>query len=166
MMVSIHYSSEDEKRIWSHIGVTFSIIYAVMITITYYIQLAVVRSNPLNLSEEVLKPFIYSNVGSIMFVIDMLGYTFMALATFMTAPVFSRNGLGVERWIQRLFIFHGLLFIPTFLFPLLISPQTASSSQSEDVFGVIALLFWSLIFIPMSGLVTIFFKKKKDDRNA
>jgi len=116
----------------------------------------------LNLSEEILAPFIYSNVGSVIFTIDILGYAFMTLATLVTTMAFSRNGL--EKWIQRLFVLHGLFFIPTIAFPLLLTPQIVS--QEGDFFAILALLGWSIIFIPMVVLVTIFFKKLKNDRNS
>lgn len=39
MMVSNHYYAAPEKKIWSHPGLSFAIIYAVMCSLTYYVQL-------------------------------------------------------------------------------------------------------------------------------
>lgn len=115
MIVCLHYSTPIEKKVWSNIGIVFAVIYAVCILMTYYIQLAVVMNNPRSLSTDILEPFVYSNVGSVMFSIDMLGYAFMALSTLLTAAIFAKNS-KLENWIKRFFILHGLLFIPTLLF--------------------------------------------------
>jgi len=41
-MVSVHYNTSEERKIWSHIGLVFATIYAVLISINYYVQLTFV----------------------------------------------------------------------------------------------------------------------------
>jgi len=161
MIVCLHYSTPIEKKVWSNIGIVFAVIYAVCILMTYYIQLAVVMNNPRSFSTDILEPFIYSNVGSVMFSIDMLGYAFMALSTLLTAAVFAKKS-KLENWIKRFFILHGLLFIPTLLFPLLPLPQEVITPSGSDNFGSIVLIIWCCIFAPLAGLVGVYFKQKKN----
>jgi len=42
LMVSVHYLAETSARIWSHIAVAFASMYATLISIVYYVQLAFV----------------------------------------------------------------------------------------------------------------------------
>ena len=157
LMLSIHYYAPPEKKIWSHLGLVFAIMYAVMCTINYFVQLAVVAGNPLQVSADALALFTFMP-GSAMFVVDMLGYSFMCLATLAVAPVFV--GGRLERWLKGLFIAHGLLFAPTLImtviFPALSSGQRASASV--DI-GALVLLGWCAIFLPLPLLLAVMFGK-------
>jgi hypothetical protein len=157
LVLSIHYYAQPEKRIWSHLGLAFAVMYAVMVTINYFVQLAVVSGNPLRASADVLALFTFTP-GSVMFVVDMLGYSFMCLATLAAAPVFA--GGRLERWLRGLFVVHGLLFAPTLImtviFPALSSGQPAS--PSVDI-GALVLLGWCAIFLPLPVLLAVLFRK-------
>ena len=48
LMVSIHYYAAQEKRIWSQLGMAFAVVYAVMASLNYIMQLTVVRFSILN----------------------------------------------------------------------------------------------------------------------
>ncbi|MBK6644172.1 MAG: hypothetical protein IPG44_00225 [Anaerolineales bacterium] len=89
-------------------GLSFAIIYAVMCTLTYYIQLTFVANNYLPVAEEVALPFVFLP-GTPLFAQDMLGYVFMCAATLAAGFVFT--GGKLEAWIKWLFIFNGVLFI-------------------------------------------------------
>jgi hypothetical protein len=157
LVLSIHYYAQPEKKIWSHLGLVFAVMYAVMCTINYFVQLAVVSGNPLRASADVLALFTFTP-GSVMFVVDMLGYSFMCLATLAAAPVFA--GGRLERWLKGLFIAHGLLFAPTLImtviFPSLSSGQPTSTSV--DI-GALVLLGWCAIFFPLPVLLAALFRK-------
>lgn len=158
MTISIHYSAPTEKKIFSSIGIAFAIIYAVFILVTYYTQLAF-AFNPPNVPPEILQMFDYAETASWIFVVDMLGYSFMALSTLFIAFVFEKN--GYEKWLRVIFIIHGIFFVSTLIMPLI--PLGASSEESY-LYGSIALIVWCLIFIPLSGLVAGFFWRKKNNK--
>jgi hypothetical protein len=42
LMVSIHYQAEPGERVWSHAAIVFAAMYATLISIVYYVQLAFV----------------------------------------------------------------------------------------------------------------------------
>ena len=42
MMICIHFYAPQESKIWSHAGIVFATIYAVMVSINYYVQLSLV----------------------------------------------------------------------------------------------------------------------------
>lgn len=154
MTISLHYTNPSEKKIWSLIGVAFSIIYAIFILLTYYTQLAL-AFNPPNVSIDILKLLDYQEPNSWMFVVDMLGYGFLTLSTLFTGFMFS--GDKKYKWLKGIYIAHGLFFIPTLVFPLI--PLGASSSENS-FFGTLALLVWCLIFIPLLALTIKFFRNK------
>lgn len=86
----------DTALSWSLIGLCFAVAYSVLVAITYFTQLTVVRSNVEALAEGALRLIEFSP-GSWVFALDMLGYSFLILATLAAAPVFRGNGL--ERWL-------------------------------------------------------------------
>lgn len=158
MMVSIYFYAPDERKIVGFIGVLFAAIYAVLNSSVYYIQMTVVRTNSVQVSEETLRPFIFSP-GTPVFALDMLGYGFLTLAMLFAAFVFTDGRL--ESWIRRLFIINGLFFVPTLIFPALVEFNTESGQM--DIAGSAALLGWSLVFTPAIILVAILFKRLQKD---
>lgn len=154
MMVSLALQAPPEKRVWGQLGATFAAIYAVMVTITYYLQLAVVRSGDGQLSAEMLRLLGFSP-GSALFAVDMLGYGFMTLATFASAPVFL--GSGLNRWLRLWFVAHGLMVVPTLVAPLTMG---GGADGGSDVIGSLVLIAWSVFFLPLAGMVVVYFRRQ------
>ncbi len=162
MMVSIHYYAAEEKRIWSHLGLSLATIYAVMCALSYYIQLTVIQNNNLQMAEDVLQPFVFIP-GTPLFAQDMLGYVFMCAATLAAGFVFS--GGKLESWIKWLFIMNGVLFIiPTLIVPAIPLPVNEAGTGVGDKVGVYANMVWSVYFAVTTGLVTLLFKRMGESR--
>ncbi len=104
LMVSIHYYARDDKKIWSQLGLSFAIVYAVMASINYIVQLTVVRLSILNQETDGLAMFAMGNPHSIFWALAS-AYVFMNLAMLFAAPVFEAGKL--ERWIRWLFLANG-----------------------------------------------------------
>lgn len=155
LMVAIHYSAPEDTRVWSHLGLAFAIIYAVLCALNYYVQLTVVRINALGASEALIKMLSFTP-GSLMFAQDMLGYTFLCLATLAAAPVFKGDRLS--RWLKGLFIAHGLVFVVPLVFPAL----TFSGDTSGDEIGILANLFWCALFAPIAVLLALYFRRRSE----
>ncbi len=160
MIASVHCYTSQEKKIWSQLSLSFSIIYAIMCIIVYYLQISIVRINTINYSPEILKLIAFIP-GSVIFVIDNLGYAFLALSTLFLAPVFSGNKL--EKRLKYILIVHGLLFIPALILPCLRffmeMFQTSEVVQTSINYGNFALLFWCLLFVPIPLLLAAIFKR-------
>lgn len=107
LMISIHYYAPEDQKIWSHMGLIFATIYAVLISIVYYTQLTWVIPHMLQGTEEQLSAFTFKSFDSFLYVVDVLGYSFMSLSTLFAAPVFV--GGGLERRIRWFLIANGLL---------------------------------------------------------
>jgi hypothetical protein len=103
LMACIHEFSPVDKKIYSRLGLLFTIGYAVLIGFNYYLQLTLVRKNLYT------AVFAMDDPQSIMWVIEVLGYGFMGLATLSAAFIFSNGKL--EKVIRWLFIINGVLGI-------------------------------------------------------
>src|SRR4030042_5604959 len=103
LMACIHEYAPADKKIFSRLGLLFTSGYAVLIGFNYYMQLTLVRKN---LYTEV---FAMDDPQSIMWVIEVLGYGFMGLATLSAAFIFPNGKL--ENVIHWLFIVNGVLGI-------------------------------------------------------
>jgi len=107
LMLCVHYYAPEDKRIWSHAGIMFATIYAVMVSINYYVQLTLVVPHLMRGEIESIRPFLFTPFNSFIYSVDVLGYSFMSLATLFAAFVFTRPGL--ERIARRFMIANGLL---------------------------------------------------------
>ena len=104
MMVSVHYAAPDEKKIWSHIGIAFAVLYAALISIVYVTWLFVVEPHVLRGEANQVALLLFAP-GSFLQMVDGLGYTFMGVALFFAAPVFA--GKRLDNWIRWLCLLSG-----------------------------------------------------------
>lgn len=157
MMVSIHHYAAPEKKMWSQLGLSFAIIYAVMCSLTYYVQLTFVSNNFLPIADEAVAPFVFIP-GTPIFAQDMLGYVFFCLATLAAGFVFT--GGKLEAWIKWLFIFNGILFaIPTLILPALTMPVNTVGTGVGNQVGNYANIVWSFYVAASTILLAALFKR-------
>jgi hypothetical protein len=119
LMVSVHYYAAPDKKIWSHLGIAFTLIYATMAAMNYMVQLIPVWRSISNGEADGLAMFVLGNPHS-MFWGLAYAYIFMNLAMLLTAPVFE--GTPLERWIRLLFILNGVSGVFTIVWIFFDSP--------------------------------------------
>jgi hypothetical protein len=154
MVLCINNLSDPEKKIWSNISASFSVVYCVMCCMNYYVQLAFVKIYNFNFSLPVFQIFDF-RPGSLFFTIDMLGYAFLCLSLFFLIPVFKKGKL---QDVLKIFLFiNGFLFIPTLLNPIFGLKQNQVTSNYEA--GNMILIGWCLIFIPIPVILSMLFKR-------
>ncbi|MDA1477227.1 hypothetical protein [Bacillus changyiensis] len=112
MIACVHYTSHETKKVWSQIGLQFSVLYAVFVMIVYMTELFVVIPHGIRGESEKVALLAFEP-ESLMYVIDGLGYTFMCVATLFCAQVFI--GDGINKWIKRISTMNGILGIPIFI---------------------------------------------------
>lgn len=105
-MLALHYITPDEKKIWSHAALTFTILYAVFVTANYVVQLATVIPMTLKGSLDEVR-ILQQTPHSLFWDFDALGYIFMGLSTFVAIPVFKRTGF--QKWVRLAFIANALV---------------------------------------------------------
>lgn len=107
LVVSIYQLAPPDRKIWSHIAVVFATIYATLISIVYFVQLTLVAPRIAHGQIEGIEAFLFVPFDSFLYAVDLLGYSFMSLATLFAAPVFT--GGGLHRIARSFLIANGLL---------------------------------------------------------
>ncbi len=149
-------TNRDEKnRGAAAAGVALAAVYAVIILLVYYAECTTVRMNQ-NLSEEALSIIKYSQLGSLFFNYDLLGYGIMGLSTFFLSFVILPDTKG-GRWLRGLLRAHGVFFVPCFIMPMLpvFTPGTSA------LVGTLLLEVWCAYFLPVCCLGWRYFQRNK-----
>lgn len=147
LMVSIHYYAAQDKRMWSQLGIAFAIVYAVMASLNYIMQLTVVRSSILNQETDGLAMFVMGNPHSIFWALAS-AYVFMNLAMLFAAPVFE--GGRLERCIRRLFYANGASAIVTIIGVI---------ADSPPIYLLGSLVPWCVVFSLAAILLAVLFRR-------
>ena len=145
LLVAIHHVAEPERRVWSQAALAFGTLYTALISITYYVQLAWVGPRLAEGRIEGMGPFLFVPFDSFLYAVDILGYSFMSVATLLASRVFP--GEGVERLARRLLIANGALL-----------PFLALQMYLHALIWVAAL--WAVTFPGSTWALAIFFRRK------
>jgi hypothetical protein len=109
LVVCVHELAPPDRRIWSRIAIVFATAYTVLIGINYYVQLTFVVPRIASGRIEGIESFLFTPFDSFLYSVDILGYTFMSVATLFAARVFQ--GEGLER-LTRVFLTANGLLLP------------------------------------------------------
>jgi hypothetical protein len=109
LVVSIHQLTPPERRVWSHAGVAFATAYATLISVVYFVQLTLVAPRLERGQTEGIEVFLFVPFNSFLYAVDILGYSFMSVATLFAAQVFT--GTGLERTV-RMFLMANSALLP------------------------------------------------------
>ena len=145
LMVSVHHYARDAERIWSHIGLVFAVIYTVLISINYYVQLTLVLPHMLRGEIESVRFLLFTPFDSFLYSVDILGYSFMSLSTLFAAFAFTEPGL--ERTARRFMIANGLIL-----------PFIALQNYYHPLIWIAAL--WAITFPGATISLALLFKRK------
>jgi hypothetical protein len=147
LMVSIHSYAAEDKKIWSLLGLAFTLIYATMAAMNYMIQLLPVWRSINNGETDGLAMFVLGNPHSIFWGLAY-AYIFMNLAMLVSAPVFA--GSHLKNRIRLLFILNGVSGVFTIASAVLDSPP---------IYLLGSLIFWCPVFIAAVGSVAVLFNR-------
>jgi len=107
MMVCIHQLAAQEKRVWTQAALVFATAYTVLISINYFVQLTWVTPRLMAGRTEGIEHFLFVPFDSFLYSVDILGYSFMSVATLLAASAFS--GPRMERLAKWFLVANGLL---------------------------------------------------------
>lgn len=96
-MLSFYYIAPDEKKIWAHAALIFTVIYAVFVTANYVVQLSTVIPMTLRGSADEIKMLIQTP-HSLFWDFDAIGYISMGFATLFGA--FALEKQGFQKWVR------------------------------------------------------------------
>ena len=121
LMVSVHYVAVPDRKVWSHAALAFATAYAVLISTVYFVQLTLVAPRIARGQTEGIEPFLFIPFDSFLYAVDILGYSFMSVATLLAARVFV--GSGLQRTVRWFLTANGLLLpfiaLQMYLHPLI-----------------------------------------------
>lgn len=122
MMVAVQERTPPEGKLWSRTALAFATMYGTLICLNYFVQLTFVAPHLYrgDVPAEV-RPFLFKVFDSFIYSADLLGYSFMSLATLFAS--FAFTGTGLERTARRFLIANGLILpfiaLQTFYHPLI-----------------------------------------------
>jgi hypothetical protein len=107
LVVCIHELATPDRRIWSRTAIAFATAYAVLISLNYYVLLTLVAPRLASGRVTGIEPFLFTPFDSFLYSVDILGYSFMSVATLLAARIFTGDGL--ERRARFFLTANGLL---------------------------------------------------------
>lgn len=144
LMVSIHQLAPPGRRIWSHAAIAFATAYAVLISTVYFVQLTLVAPRLASGRIEGIEPFLFVPFDSFLYAVDILGYSFMSVATLCAARVFV--GGGLHRVVRLFLTANGLLL-----------PFIALQMYFHPLIWVAAL--WAVVFPGATWSLALLFRR-------
>ena len=107
LTVAIHQMARAERKVWSMVAVVFATIYAALVSINYFVQLTWVTPRLAAGRTQGIEQFLFTPFDSFLYSVDILGYSFMSVATLFASRVFT--GGGRERVVRLFLLANGLL---------------------------------------------------------
>lgn len=155
MICSFVYFSGEKTRVAAYCGMAFGVMYALCNSIVYFVQLSTVRNSALTDQAATLLDFQQFNM---MFHLDMLGYCLMSISTILIGFTIEVK-VPADRWLKWLLMIHGVFAISCFIIPIL--GLFGSTTQGNELIGVLILEFWCLYFVPIGVLSMLHFARKE-----
>jgi hypothetical protein len=150
LMTCIHRQASEDKKIFSQVGLSFALVYAVAITTDYFIQLAVVQPSILSGETSGLFLFTMYNPHGIFLAIESIGYLMLSVSLLFAASVFAKG--RVERTLRGVFVTSFVLAIGSLAFFSLIGYDIIA-------FEVTILTINWIVLIVSGALLSIIFKR-------
>jgi hypothetical protein len=107
MMVALHQAAPSDKKALSQAGLAFATIYAALVSLVYFVQLTLVAPRLARGDMADIEFLRFVPYQSFLFAVDLLGYSFMSLATLLVA--FALPNARFVRWSKAFLIANGLL---------------------------------------------------------
>ena len=100
-MISLHFISSDEKKIFSFTSISFALISSIVLSADYFIQFSVVPVSLMKGETDGIALITQYNDHGIFIALEELGYLMMSISFLFMAFVFSRDNLLERslRWI-------------------------------------------------------------------
>lgn len=114
LMVAIHHIAQKDKKIFSHIGLSFALMSTVTFVIDYFLQVSVIQPSLLQGETEGIALFSQFNPHGIFIVLEEIGFFMMSLSMIFMAPVFNGK-TKIEKAIRWIFVGCFVLTLLSFI---------------------------------------------------
>lgn len=88
LMVCIHYHASEERKIFSHIGMSISLIASTILIVDYFVQVSVIQPSLLTRETDGIAILSQYNPHGLFIALEEIGYLLMSLSFICVAPVF------------------------------------------------------------------------------
>lgn len=103
LTVSIHYFAPGDRKIFSHIGLSFALFSTATLVIDYFLQVSVIQPSLMQGETDGIGLLSQFNAHGVFIVLEEIGFFLMSLSMFCMAPVFTGK-TKVEKAIRWLFV--------------------------------------------------------------
>ena len=148
MIVALHQIAPPDRKVWSLAALAFATVYAALISINYFVQLTWVAPRLASGRTAGVEPFLFVPFDSFLYAVDILGYSFMSVATLFSARVFT--DCGTERVAKWFLVCNGLLL-----------PFIALQMYWHSLIWIAAL--WAVTFPGATWTIALIFRKARID---
>jgi len=146
LMVSVHQIAPVDRKVWTHAAVAFATVYTALISINYYVQLTWVAPRLAAGRIQGMEPFLFTPFDSFLYAVDILGYSFMSVATLLAAMALT--GGGQQRVARFFLVANGLLL-----------PFIALQMYAHWMIWIAAL--WAITFPGSTWALAVLFNRTK-----
>lgn len=156
LMVALHQIAEERHKTQTLIAVVFTAIFATLIFFNYITQTTFVPALAQNYSPQLdpaITTFSLANPLSLSWAIEMWGYAFLGVATWLAAAVFHRNRL--ERATAALMILNGVMSI---------IGGVVTAWKLDWVLtlpGIVNYVIWNVVVLALSILVIVSLRRRQ-----
>lgn len=150
LVVCIHQLAGPDRKVWSHAAVVFATAYTVLVSTVYFVQLTLVAPRLARGQIAGIEAWLFVPFDSFLYAVDILGYSFMSVATLCAAPVFT--GGGLQRVVRWFLTANGLLL-----------PFIALQMYVHSLIWIAAL--WAVTFPGSTWALAILFRRADTYRN-
>ncbi len=152
LIVGIHHRTPEENRVATLLAVASAVTYVTLISLNYILQLAVLKPALLGGHLEGMTFLVFANPNSVTMSIEMLGYAFQGVSTWLIGSAFDQSFMGVSiKWLGKA---NGIVSIAGAVL------QGLNVSLSiENPVGVIAFIGWNILFTLLCLLYVFYFSK-------
>jgi hypothetical protein len=150
LMACIHAYAPESKKLYSRIGQSFALIYAVVILVDYFVQLTVVAPSLQAGETDGLSLFTQYDPHGLFIALESLGYSMLTFALLFAAPVFT--GGPVERLTRWLFGLSSVLAVVAFVGLALLGHDLVA-------FEVTVLMITWIVLIASGALLSVVFRR-------
>jgi hypothetical protein len=118
LMVAIHYFAPDDKKIFSHIGVSLALLSMATFNIDYFIQVSVIQPSLILGETDGIALLSHFNAHGIFIVLEEIAFIMMSMSMLFMAPVFAGQ-TKAEKAVRWIFAGNFLLTAVSFVYSFL-----------------------------------------------
>ncbi len=160
LLACIHLYAPDNKKIFSLIGLTFSIVSSIALISDYFIQVSVIQPSLINGESDGIAILSQYNPHGVFIALEEIGYIMMSMSFVSLVPVFLRTN-PLERAIRSVYLIGFALIVISFI---IISVKYGI--KREYRFEVASITVDYSIMIVSGILLSIFFRRKTRENLA